>query len=302
MKKLIFTLACLFAFSTYSGSDAVKAQGFSISINIGVQPAWGPVGYDYVDFYYIPEIDCYYDVPRGLFFYVYDGRWVSGRYLPPYYSRYDLYRLHKVVINGYPQPWRYHNRHYSTYRHYIGRYDQPMIRYSKDRRYETSRRNRYDWVENGRDLHRRSGRSYSEGRSSDNRNYGRSSDGNTGRSANQGRSSINQNQGRSSSSTQNRTSSNQDRTTVNQSQGRTSTSQGRSSSTQSSSQQRSSTVTSRPTTSGNSSTGRSSSSGTTVRSTPSSSSQRGSSSSSSTRGSSSNSGRSSSSERPTSNR
>lgn len=271
MKKMIFILASLFAFSVFSGGETVKAQGFSININIGVQPAWGPVGYDYVEFYYIPEVDCYYDVPRGLFYYVHNGRWISGRYLPPYYSRYDLYRLHKVVINGYSQPWRYHQRHYPAYRHYVGRYDQRMIRYSRDTRYEASRRNRYDWVENGRDLHRRSNRTYSEGQSSG-RTPSRNTEMNGGRNSSQGRQSTVQNSGR------------------------TSTNQGRSSSMQNSPQQRSeSSVTSRP--SGSSSTGRGA--GTTVRSSSqreSSSSGRSSSgsSSSSSRGTTSSSGRSSS--------
>lgn len=200
MKKMVFILASLFAFGVFSGGETVKAQVVSVNINIGVQPAWGPVGYDYVEYYYIPEIDCYYNVPQGLFYYVNNGRWISGRYLPPYYSRYDLYRLYKVVVNGYRQPWMYHSRHYSAYHHYVGRYNQPMIRYSRDNRYEMSRRNRYDWVENGRDLHRRSSRSYSEGRSSGNYNNQGRSTSSPGRDVNQGRySSGNNNNSRSSS-------------------------------------------------------------------------------------------------------
>ena len=52
----------------------VPAQ-VSVYVNIGVQPLWGPVGYDYVEYYYLPEIECYYYVPRRQYVYLSNGRW-----------------------------------------------------------------------------------------------------------------------------------------------------------------------------------------------------------------------------------
>lgn len=66
MKKLILTFALILTCSAYT----MQAQRVSVNINIGSQPAWGPVGYDYVDYYYMPDIDCYYSVNQGLFFYM----------------------------------------------------------------------------------------------------------------------------------------------------------------------------------------------------------------------------------------
>lgn len=69
MKKLILTFALILTCSAYT----MQAQRVSVNINIGSQPAWGPVGYDYVDYYYMPDIDCYYSVNQGLFFYMIAG-------------------------------------------------------------------------------------------------------------------------------------------------------------------------------------------------------------------------------------
>lgn len=52
MKKLILTFALILTCSAYT----MQAQRVSVNINIGSQPAWGPVGYDYVDYYYMPDI------------------------------------------------------------------------------------------------------------------------------------------------------------------------------------------------------------------------------------------------------
>ncbi|MCC8155543.1 MAG: hypothetical protein LIP01_16025 [Tannerellaceae bacterium] len=46
----------------------------------------------------------------GVFYYTSRGRWVSARYLPASYRKYDLYVMYKVVINE-RQPWinnKYH--------------------------------------------------------------------------------------------------------------------------------------------------------------------------------------------------
>lgn len=34
------------------------------NVNIDTQPVWRPVGYDHVDYYYLPDIDVYYDVAK----------------------------------------------------------------------------------------------------------------------------------------------------------------------------------------------------------------------------------------------
>ena len=66
MKK--FFLVLLVAIGSIISKPA-SAQ-VSVSINIGSQPTWGPVGYDYVEYYYLPDIETYYYVPRRQFVYI----------------------------------------------------------------------------------------------------------------------------------------------------------------------------------------------------------------------------------------
>lgn len=77
-------------------------------------PYWGPrVGPD-VQYYYIPEIDGYYDLYSGLYLFfdpVY-GEWVSAPYLPRAYAAYDPRFFHPVVIRYVGRrPWGYHREH-----------------------------------------------------------------------------------------------------------------------------------------------------------------------------------------------
>ncbi len=98
-----------------------KAKGqlrINFQINVGDQPAWRLPGYDYVEYYFLPDIDCYYYVPQHQFVYLSNGRWVFSASLPVRYRDYDLYNGYKVVIN----------RH-NAYRNYI----QDRERYWKPR-------------------------------------------------------------------------------------------------------------------------------------------------------------------------
>jgi hypothetical protein len=56
-------------------STTANAQ-VSVNINIGSPPLWGPAGYNEVQYYYIPDIESYYDVPSAMFIYYEGGVWV----------------------------------------------------------------------------------------------------------------------------------------------------------------------------------------------------------------------------------
>lgn len=104
-----------------------KAQ-VSLQINIGSQPNWGPRGYDYVDYYYLPEVESYYHVPTRQFVYLERNRWVHRKSLPKHYRNYDLHHGRKVVINQ-PRPYLQH-------RVYQSNYSSSTMRYSEGRRKE----------------------------------------------------------------------------------------------------------------------------------------------------------------------
>ena len=130
MKKLLFLTVMFIGVFSGQNSDAQV----SVKINVSSQPIWGPVGYDHVEYYYIPEIETYYYVPKHQYVWFEGNRWVSKSYLPPRYHNYDLYRCDKVVINE-PRPYLRHNEYKVKYVSYHGRHEQKMIRDSHDERY-----------------------------------------------------------------------------------------------------------------------------------------------------------------------
>ena len=132
MKKLIYALAILL-FS--SGVSEINAQiHVNVGVNIGSQPAWGPVGYDHADYYYLPDIDAYYAVPTHQYIYYRNNNWIHTVYLPDRYRNYDLYHGYKVVINE-RDPWLRDDVYRTRFAGYRGKHDQLIIRDSRDEKY-----------------------------------------------------------------------------------------------------------------------------------------------------------------------
>jgi hypothetical protein len=133
MKKILLITAMIFASLATIKSMAQVSVG--VSINIGSQPVWGPVGYDHVDYYYMPDIDVYYNVPQHQYVYLSNGRWIFAASLPARYSSYDVYRGYKVVINE-PRPYLHADVYRTRYAKYKGNYGhQAVIRDSRDPKY-----------------------------------------------------------------------------------------------------------------------------------------------------------------------
>ncbi|WP_126247165.1 hypothetical protein [Chitinophaga rhizosphaerae] len=156
MKRIFLILAVMTAFTASTPSPA-SAQ-VNVSINLGIQPAWGPVGYDYAEYYYLPDIDIYYYIPTQTYIYFDFGRWVHTRYLPARYGYYDFYRGYKVVINQ-RDPWRFHKRYRREYSHYRNNYtqivwrDRPGDRREWNNRWNNRPEERREW--NSRPVQRR---------------------------------------------------------------------------------------------------------------------------------------------------
>lgn len=107
----LFSIAILFF-----ASSSIKAQ-VSVNVNIGAAPSWGPIGYSQVDYYYLPDIEAYYDIRRSQFIFFSNGNWIKSRYLPRQYRNYNLYTGYKVVLNDYHGSTPYYNfkNHKSKY-------------------------------------------------------------------------------------------------------------------------------------------------------------------------------------------
>ena len=130
MKKLILL------FLLCSGGLMIQTTSAQISIraNISTQPIWGPVGYDHVDNYYIPEIEAYYNVPTRQYSYKENGRWVSRTTLPARNRNFDMFKARKVVING-SRPYMRDREYSAKYRTSTEGSNLQSIRDSKDSKY-----------------------------------------------------------------------------------------------------------------------------------------------------------------------
>lgn len=140
MKKLVYLS---FVFLGIGFANLAQAQ-INVNINIGSQPLWGPVGYDYARYYYMPEIDVYYDVIHRRYTYFQGNRWITKSKLPGRYRNHNLFRTYKVVIND-SNPWRSHRIHRNSYARYQHNYSQSVLRDSRNHRsdYRRDRNDRY---------------------------------------------------------------------------------------------------------------------------------------------------------------
>ena len=116
MKTLkIMTIGIMMFFASLSMNAQV-----SVNVNLGIQPSWGPVGYSSVDYYYIPDIQSYYDIRATQFIFMSKGVWIRSNNLPRQYRNYDLNRGYKVVLNDYHGSRPYANYKYDRVKYYKG--------------------------------------------------------------------------------------------------------------------------------------------------------------------------------------
>ena len=97
-------------------TGALQAQ-VSVNVNIGVPPPWGPVGYTEVRYYYLPDVESYYDIQSSMFICFVEGDWVHRANLPSRYRSYDLYGGYKVVMTDYHgnAPYKHFADHKTKY-------------------------------------------------------------------------------------------------------------------------------------------------------------------------------------------
>jgi hypothetical protein len=133
MKKIL-TIICVVMAGFFYGNSVQAQVRVNVNLNIGSQPVWGPTGYDYAEYYYLPDVDAYYYIPNHQYIYEDRGRWVYTSALPARYH-YDPYRSYKVVINE-PKPYLHADVYRTKYGKYKGKYgQQQIIRDSRDERY-----------------------------------------------------------------------------------------------------------------------------------------------------------------------
>jgi hypothetical protein len=136
MKKTILVLTLLL--SGFVFESATAQVRISLKANIGVQPGWGPTGYDHVEYYYMPDIDAFYYVPSRQYIYLDRGRWIFTASLPSRFHDYNINTGYKVVVNE-NKPYRNAATYRTKYASYKGHHDQDIIRNSQEPKYFESK-------------------------------------------------------------------------------------------------------------------------------------------------------------------
>lgn len=110
MKTLKLIIAGVMVF--FSG--ILPAQ---VSVTIGTPPPWGPAEAPGIRFYYLPDIQMYFDVNTGEYIYSSGGSWIHTTVLPHAYRHYDFYNAYKVPLRDYhgERPWENHGDYHKNY-------------------------------------------------------------------------------------------------------------------------------------------------------------------------------------------
>lgn len=86
MKATKFIFTCMVFFISYAliGQDTLNK-------NLPSPPPWGPAGYSNVRYYYLPDVESYYDIYAEKFVCNIEGKWLHRNRLPSQYRKYDFY-------------------------------------------------------------------------------------------------------------------------------------------------------------------------------------------------------------------
>ncbi|TDD99737.1 hypothetical protein [Flavobacterium cellulosilyticum] len=138
-------------------SSTSNAQ-ISINLNIGTPPVYHHTENVVVEYYYLPDIETYYDVRACQYVYLDGGSWIRTRNLPYQYRNYDARNGYRVSLNDYHGHHPYQNfnndrrRYYEGYRgenhsHVMNRnYDRKE--YHENNHEDDHENNRENWKEN----------------------------------------------------------------------------------------------------------------------------------------------------------
>ncbi|MBU6120334.1 hypothetical protein [Hymenobacter siberiensis] len=98
------------AFAVFATPAPAQAQ-VNVDVNVG-RPAWGPAVPQGTQFYYIPEIDGYYDLYAQQYIVYRNGQWLPVAVV----DGYDPYQFHPMVLDYRGrQPWVYVGAHRDRY-------------------------------------------------------------------------------------------------------------------------------------------------------------------------------------------
>jgi hypothetical protein len=152
-KKWLAVAAMLLSMTIFNGCNTYRqGTGTYESQTRYENPQWGPSYYDGTRYYYLPDIETYYDVYTHEFIYLNRAQWIYSPYLPAIYPDFNLNNSFVVLVNSnINQPWMHHHYYVSHfpryyYRDYYDRSNFPFVR-----GYNENSSSAIYWSENERD-------------------------------------------------------------------------------------------------------------------------------------------------------
>lgn len=150
-KESAVTALLMLSVMMFSGC-AVYTETVPATVVTYENPQWAPPSISGVRYYYLPDIECYYDLSGGVFVFLNNGQWRFSRNISYIYPDFDLNRCYTIVldINVY-RPWMHHQHYVSHYPRYYYRdyYDRCNIPYVRG--YNENSRSAFFWSKNERD-------------------------------------------------------------------------------------------------------------------------------------------------------
>lgn len=131
-KIVAYTAVLLLSASLLTGCMMVSPVVRTVTSVSYENPQWAPPYYSGARYYYVPDLELYYDLSTREFIYLVDGRWQFSPYVPSIYRNYDLDNCFCVVLNiDVFRPWLHHQYYISHYPRYYYRdyYDHSGIPY-----------------------------------------------------------------------------------------------------------------------------------------------------------------------------
>lgn len=137
--KIFKLITLIFLFLIFNYSEAQV----SVNVNIGKRPVWGPV-VTTEEYYYLPDINSYYDIQQSQFIYINNGVWIRNSSLPVRYKAYDLKTGYVVVLNDYHgrSPYKNFKNHNVKYYKNNNNWYKSRERYNNNRGYAKAKGNK----------------------------------------------------------------------------------------------------------------------------------------------------------------
>jgi hypothetical protein len=151
LKEWSVVSVLLISITIFSGCNTYR-QGTYGSQTSYENPQWGPSYYNGTRYYYLPDIESYYDIYTQEFIFLNHAQWIYSPYLPLIYPDFNLNNSFIVVVNSnIYQPWMHHQYYVSHFPRYYYRdyYDRSNFAYVRG--YNENNRSAIYWSENERD-------------------------------------------------------------------------------------------------------------------------------------------------------